>query len=114
MNDDNFFSVNHLIEFGLEVNVASQMIQMMNESMQQMRTPGADNKMIRPNALYYAILDDKQAGPFSECDVARLVSEKKINASTYMWKPGMPTWHHVSEMPDVLRIVALTPPVFTK
>lgn len=114
MKEDSFFSINHLVEFGIGVNVASQMIKMMNESIQQMYTPGADNVMNHQDELYYAIIDGNQAGPFSNSDVARLITEKKITASTYMWKPGIPSWRPVTEMPDILRIVALTPPSFEK
>lgn len=114
MTEDNFYSIDHLVEFGLGVNVASQMVKMMNESMQNMHVPGAGNNIIRPDTLYYAIIDDQQTGPFSESEVARLVSEKKISSSTYMWKPGMTSWHQVVDMPDILRLIALMPPAFKK
>lgn len=113
MNEDSFYSIDRLVEFGLGMSIATQMTQMMNESIRNMNVPGAGN-YIQPATLYYAILDGNQAGPFAESEVARLVSEKKITSETYMWKPGMPNWKKVSEMPDVLRIVALTPPEFNK
>jgi hypothetical protein len=96
------------------MSVATQMTRMMNESLSQMRVPGADNPMAQPSNLYYAILDGSQAGPFSEAEILHLISEKKITPSTYMWKPGMMGWKLVSEFPDVLRLVALTPPAFKK
>lgn len=114
MNEESFFSMNRLVEFGLGVNIASQMIKMMNDSLQQMYVPGADNQFVQRSVMYYAILDGKQSGPFSENEVAQLIVQKQISADTYMWKPGMPAWKLVSEMPDVLRIVALTPPEFKK
>lgn len=114
MNEESFFSMNRLIEFGLGVSVAGQMIRMMNESLQQMYVPGAGNPLVQQPAMYYAVLEDKQCGPFSENEVAQLITQKQISVGTYMWKPGMPSWRMVSEMPDVLRIVALTPPEFKK
>lgn len=114
MKEDSFYSLDHLVEFGLGISVANQMIKAMNESMQNMYVPGADNRISRPETMYYAIIDGHQAGPFSECEVARLIADKKIVVSTYMWRPGMPNWKQVSEMPDVLKIVALTPPNFNK
>lgn len=114
MNDDSFFSVDRLVEFGLGINVASQMIKMMNEGLQQMYVPGADNPIKQQATVYYAILDNQQAGPFSESELSRLAADNKISASTYIWKPGMATWKLASDIPDVLRIVALAPPVFNK
>lgn len=114
MNNDSFFSVDRLVEFGLGINVASQMIKMMNESLQQMYVPGADNPIRQQSSVYYAILDDQQTGPFSESELSRLVAENKISASTYIWKPGMTAWKVASDIPDVLRIVALAPPAFNK
>lgn len=114
MNENSFFSIDRLVEFGLSVNVANQMVKMMNMSMQQMYVPGSDNKMNSIEPLYYALINDNQVGPFSECEVVRLLAENKISANTYMWRPGMLSWLQVSEMPDVLRLIALTPPEFKK
>lgn len=114
MNEDSFYSMDRLIEFGLEMGVATQMTRMMNESIRNMQVPGAGNPMPQASPLYYAILNGNQAGPFAESEIARLISLKQITVETYMWKPGMADWKKVSDLPDVLRIVALTPPEFTK
>lgn len=114
MNEDCFFSLDRLVEFGLGVNVAGQMIKMMNESLQQMYVPGADNPINRQVDVYYAIIDNHQIGPFSECELSKMASENTISSKTYIWKPGMAAWKTASEIPEVLRIVALSPPVFPK
>lgn len=114
MNEDSFYSMDRLIEFGLEMSIANEMVQIMNASIRNMVVPGAGNHMQQPASLYYAILDGNQAGPFSESEVTQLISNKRITPETYMWRPGMPDWKKVSGIPDVLRIVALTPPEFKK
>jgi hypothetical protein len=114
MNEDNFFSVNRLIEFGLGVNIAGQMVKMMNDSLKQVYVPGADNPIPQPASLFYVVLDGSQVGPMSESELTRLISEGKVEASTYVWKPGMSAWKQASEVPEVLKLVALTPPVFNK
>lgn len=114
MDNDSFYSLDRLIEFGLGINIANQMIKVMNDSFQQMYVPGADNPMKQPSSLFYVVVDGKQVGPLSESEIARLVMQNKINASTYVWKPGLPSWKIASEVPEVLRIVALTPPAFNK
>lgn len=114
MNDDNFFSLDRLVEFGLGINVAGQMVKMMNETLQQMYVPGAENPIRQPSSVYYAIIDERTTGPFSECELSRMAAENKISASTCIWKPGMASWKTASDIPEVLRLVALAPPSFNK
>jgi hypothetical protein len=58
------------------------------------------------------MLDGKQAGPFSENELSRLITEGKVKKDTYVWCPGMAKWELVENVADVLRLVALTPPPF--
>ena len=39
MTEDSFFSIDRLVEFGMGLTMAQQMIKMMNESMQNMYIP---------------------------------------------------------------------------
>lgn len=64
------------------------------------------------NHFYYAIIDGKQAGPFSEFELSRLITDKKIVNETYMWKPGMTGWEFAEKLPEVLKLVILSPPPF--
>ncbi len=104
--------MDRLLEFGLGIAMAQQMIQVMNESMKNMYVPGAMNNLqpAQTQTFYYALLDDVQAGPFSEQELSRLVAEKKVTKETYIWRLGMLQWQKAMELPDVLRLVALAPP----
>ncbi len=115
MNDDSFFSINRLVEFGMGMAVAQQMVKTMNEAMNNMHVPGAMNNMqnVAPQ-FYYVILDGNQAGPFSEQEITRLISERKIVKETYVWKPGLLKWETAEHLPEILRLVALAPPPFTQ
>lgn len=115
MTEDSFYSINRLIEFGMGIAVAQQMVKTMNEAMTNMYIPGTMNPM-QPaqQQFYYAIIDNTQAGPFSEQELSRLISEKKISKETYIWKPGMANWEFAEKLPDILKLVALTPPPFNK
>jgi hypothetical protein len=97
------------------VAIAQQMVQTMNESMANMRIPGAGNAMNTrppPNPVFFVILDGKQAGPFSEAELIRLIAEKKVVKETYIWMPGMGDWQIAENVPAVLRLAALRPPEF--
>lgn len=115
MNESSFYSIDRLVEFGLTLGVATQMATSMNEGIQSMQIPGARNPM-RPNALaedhplFYAALDGKAVGPLTASDLSRLIAEKHVTRETYVWKPGMTDWQLAESVPEVLKLVALTPP----
>jgi len=114
MNTDNFYSIDRLVEFGLGMAVAQQMVNSMNHAFANTTIPGTNNPMNPPRVAnnYFVILDDKQAGPFSETELSRLITEGKVNKQTYVWKPGMLKWETAENVAEVLRIVALSPPPF--
>jgi len=117
MGDNNFYSVDRLMEFGMSLAISQQMVKSMNEMMRNMHIPGAMNPMHKSTPqddsfIFYAIIDGKQAGPFSETELIRLIAEKKIIKETYVWMPGMKDWQLAENTPSVLKLVALTPPDF--
>ena len=113
MNDDSFFSTNRLVEFGMSIAIAQQMVQTMNSAMTTMHVPGYMNPMqnLAPQ-FYYAMIEGNQAGPFSEQELSRLITEKKIVKETYIWKPGLPKWEIAEKLPEILKLVSLAPPPF--
>lgn len=116
MNDDNFYSIDRLVEFGLGLGVAQQMVSSMNHALQNACLPGTTNPMgggTRPPCAFFVILDGQQAGPFSEDELTRLIAQGSVGKSTYVWKAGMPNWTHCANVPEVLRLVALCPPPFS-
>ena len=117
MNDNSFYSVDRLVEFGLGMAMAQQMVQVMNQAMQTMYVPGSiqamPQKHVSQNAspmVCYVGIDGKQVGPINESELATLVANKQINKDTYAWLPGMPAWKVISEIPEILKIIALAPP----
>jgi len=115
LGENTFFSIDRLVEFGMGMAIAQQMVKTMNESFTNMSIPGASNPVEKPEQpFFYAIIDNQQTGPFSEQELARLISEKKISKETYIWTPGLPDWKIAQQIPEVLKLVALSPPPFTK
>jgi hypothetical protein len=113
MNDDSFFSINRLVEFGMGLAVAQQMVKTMNNAMTNMHVPGSMNQMqTTVPQFYYAMIEGNQAGPFSEQELSRLINEKKIVKETFIWKPGIPNWEIAEKLPEILKLVALAPPIF--
>ena len=113
MDDSSFFSMDRLVEFGMGMTVAQQMVKTMNQSMTNMHVPGAMNPMEKSQQqFFYAMIEGKQAGPFSEQELARLIAEKKVLKETYVWMPSLPSWKMAEQVPEVLKLVALAPPPF--
>lgn len=110
MDDSSFFSIERLVEFGMSMAIAQQMVGSMNQTMNNMNIPGSFNSP--QQSIFYAMIDGQQAGPLSENDIVSLINNKKIVNETYMWKPGMQKWDLAQNISDVVRIVALTPPPF--
>jgi len=115
MNENNFFSMDRLVEFGMGMVVAQQMVQTMNQSMTNMHVPGAMNHIGKQQQqFFYVMIEGKQAGPFSEQELAGLIAEKKVVKETYVWMPSLSNWKMVEQVPEVLKLVALAPPPFTQ
>lgn len=113
MDNNHFFSIDRLVEFGLGMGLARQMINMMNESMQSMYVPGSIQSMPSPvtqQHIYYVALEGKAVGPLNDSELSQLISQKKVDKNTLAWMPGMATWQPIEQIPAVLKIVALTPP----
>jgi hypothetical protein len=112
MYDENsFYSIDRLVEFGMSMAIARQMVQSMNQTMADMRIPGAGNPMpAPPQRMYYAVLDGKQAGPFSETEIVRLINDRKLSKETYVWHTGLREWKTAENVPEIVRLVALAPP----
>lgn len=115
MGDNNFYSVDKFVEFGMGVAIANQMASSMNHVLNQIQIPGAGTVMpTTANTVYYAVLDGKQSGPYSLTELSRLIVDKKVVKETYIWKTGMKNWDLAENVSEVLAIVALTPPSVPK
>jgi hypothetical protein len=111
MDNQSFFSIDRLVEFGLGMGMAQQMVGMMNQYMQQMHVPGSIQSMPKPvSQLYYVAIEGQQVGPLNDSELSRLIVQKQVNKDSLAWMPGMASWQPIEQIPAILRIVALTPP----
>lgn len=107
------YSIDRLVEFGMGVTISQQMVNSMNEAIKNMQVPGSSIPLPKQNnEIYYVMIDNNPAGPFNAVEIGRLVLEKKIIKETYLWKPGMASWDKAEKLPEILKLVALTPPSF--
>jgi hypothetical protein len=106
--DDGFGlgTMGKFMEISVGMGLGRQMVNMMNESMP--KVPSAPQSA--PAQLYYASIGGKQAGPFSETEIVRLVNEGTLTKETYVWRQGMKEWKRASDVPEILRVITLGPP----
>ena len=111
MDDNSFFSIDRLVEFGLGMGVAQQMVGMMNQYMQSMYVSGSIQSMPKPMLqTYYVAIDGQPTGPLNDSEISQLVVNKRINKDTLAWVPGMLGWKPIEQVPAILKVIALTPP----
>lgn len=112
MDNNDFFSLDRLLEFGLGMGMAQQMINMMNQSMKSMYIPGSIQSMPQQPlaSIYYVAIDGQQTGPLRESELMELIRDKKVSKDTLAWMPGMATWLPIEKVPAILKLIALTPP----
>jgi len=109
------FNVERLIEFGMSAAIAGQVIRTMNDTMgntlqQWPASMQAPTQAAAPARLYYAALEGKQAGPFSETEIVRLINDRRVTKDSLVWHQGMTEWKKAEDVPEILRIIALSPP----
>lgn len=111
MDNNSFFSIDRLVEFGLGMGMAQQMIGMMNQYMQQMYVPGSIQSIPKPlPQMYYVAIEGQQVGPLNDSELSRLIAQKQVSKDSLAWMPGMAAWQPIEQIPAILKIVALTPP----
>jgi hypothetical protein len=111
-NENSFNSIERLVEFGMSMAVAQQMMQTMNHAMQNMVTPQFQQVNVPlPNPImFYALVNDIPQGPFTEQEFNNFILGARINRETLIWLHGMPGWMPAKLVPEVEKLFALMPP----
>lgn len=111
MDDNSFFSIDRLVEFGMGMAMAQQMVGIMNQTMREMYVPGSIQSMpaARPITFYVAI-NGQQVGPLSEGEFTQMVINKQVTKDTLAWMPGMLAWKPIEQIPAILKVIAVAPP----
>ncbi len=120
MNDNSFFSLDRLLEFGLSMEMARQMMSNINQSIGQMQAfgsqmpDGSSQSKVLSNLgskfLYYVVIDGESCGPYNGIKLKQLIRDKKLTNKSFVWKPEFLEWKLAEKVPEILELVALTPP----
>ena len=111
MDNESFYSIDRLVEFGMGMAMAQQMVGMMNQTMRQMYVPGSIQSMPAAQPItFYVAINGRQVGPISESEFTQLVTTKQVTKDTLAWIPGMLAWKPIEQIPSILKVIAVVPP----
>ena len=118
-----FSSLDKLIEFGLGLGIATQMMNTMNTVIARTAYPGVSINpgIVNPGSPqlnarecgvvdreFYIVKEDKVAGPLSERELYHLAKTGVVEADTFCWTPGMQSWNLAANIPEVNKILLLS------
>lgn len=111
-DDNNFNSIERMMEFGMSMSVAQQMMQSMNHAMSQMQTPQFKNvnAPVPIAKQFYALVNDIPQGPFAESELTSHIIAGRVQKSTMVWLQGMPSWMPAEQVMDVNKLFSMLPP----
>ena len=108
MKENNGEFIEKMMELGIGLSMVQQMPGMMNGVFAASTAP---NKSVTPppiqQAGFYIAVDGKQAGPFTDDEMKRMVDGGLIQDTTLIWKQGMPQWRKASEVPEVNKLILM-------
>jgi len=111
-NDNNFNSIEKMMEFGMSMAVAQQMMQTMNHAMSNIQTPQFKNANMPVPApkQFFALVNDIPQGPCTESELTNHIVAGRVQKTTMVWLQGMPSWMPAEQVMDVNKLFGLIPP----
>ena len=99
------------MELGIGMSVLQQMPKMMEGIIPNM-TPASANTTTPPPVQQqpegvYIVVNNSQAGPFSQEDLIKLIQNDMLDEKTLVWKSGMLNWLPAVQVPDVNKLFIL-------
>lgn len=114
-----FSSLDKLMEFGIGMGIATQMMNTMNSVIARTAMPGVGinpGVSVGPEKVkdeakkqegYYVVFEERIAGPLSEQEMSKLIKEKKLNNKTFCWKTAQYAWRFAEDIPEVNKLLLL-------
>ena len=106
---NSFDSIDRLMEIGLSMAVATQMVNTMNSIMNNISYAGQNSSLntIPPQEEYYIVFDGKMCGPMYEQDLVTLVKNGSLTKDTLCWTTHLTGWIYAKDIPQILKLILL-------
>jgi predicted Zn finger-like uncharacterized protein len=63
----------------------------------------------RDPAIWFAMIQGKQAGPITRAELALKASASQVGPRTYVWKDGLESWIRAKDVPELVPLFAAPP-----
>jgi hypothetical protein len=112
MSESSFNSIDNLIEFGLTISVAQQMMRMLNHEFDHTQAPMSSLSSIGVGRQlqFYTLIGKAPQGPFCEAELNNHILEGRVSHTTLVWFQGLPGWMSANTVPEVNKLFLLIPP----
>lgn len=103
--------IEKMLELGIGMSMAQQIPEMMKGVLPAAGSSTSSAPPVTANIVrkqFYIVVDQSQAGPFSEEELAKLVENKLLSSETLVWKEGMPAWQPASQVPEVNKLLIMS------
>lgn len=111
MMEDSGKFIEKMLELGIGMSMIQQMPALIDGVMPKPAVPGTANGTtpppVKPAAQVYLVLDNTQAGPFTQEELIKLIRNDLLNPETLVWKNGMAAWTPASQVADVNKLFIL-------
>ena len=107
MAEDNNF-IERIMELGIGISLAQQMPDMLSRCMPGRQPVQAAPPQWPTAGSYYSVVDDSQAGPFSEDDLMKMIRNGLMSKNTLVWKRGLAQWTPAANIPELNRLFLMS------
>lgn len=111
MDDSSFYSLDRMLEFGFGLAIAQQMagtMQHINSNMGS-HLNQMNSSVVMPEQIF-AVVDNKQAGPFSLSEVAIKINKSEFSEETLIWFQGLSEWKKLGAIAGLNSLLNQSPP----
>ena len=112
MEDTSNF-IEKMMELGIGMSMIKQMPGIMEGCMPNIAPAGnaqvqtATPPPIQTASTTYIVVDNAQAGPFTDDELVKLIQNDLLKVDTLVWKNGMAGWQPAAQVPDVNKLFIL-------
>lgn len=103
-----------LLEKMMELGIGLSMIKQLPTMMEGMMPKSAGQSTAQTPlssqpapAQYYMVVDNSQAGPFTEEELIRLIQNELLLPDTLVWKAGLSAWTPAAQVPEVNKLLII-------
>lgn len=109
MAEDTGNFIEKMMELGIGMSMIQQMPAMINSVMPGVNPTAAapTPPPVQPKSQTYLAVDNSQAGPFTDDELIKLISNNLLTQETLVWKQGMKSWAPAAQVPDVNKLFIL-------